>query len=175
MQRGFDHERLAAFELAADVYSRATDLVRGLPGVHRHLMYQLLRASSSIALNLAEGTAEYSRGDKARFYRIALRSTAECGAIIHLLRRVNAVNVTAAAQLRQDLLRLTSMITALILRTHPPAGRTTPTPRQHSAPPASHPGAPARHPHKPSSILPPTAAQTRPPPASCPGASPSSP
>jgi four helix bundle protein len=170
MQRGFDHERLAAFELAADVYSRATDLVRGLPGVHRHLMYQLLRASSSIALNLAEGTAEYSRGDKARFYRIALRSTAECGAIIHLLRRVNAVNVTAAAQLRQDLLRLTSMITALILRTHPPAGRTTPSPRQRPA------RAPARHPHKPSSILPPDGRpHSQPPPASCPGASPSSP
>ena len=49
-----------------------------------HLRDQVLRASSSISLNLAEGNAKYSRKDKARIYQIALGSLRECQAIFRL-------------------------------------------------------------------------------------------
>jgi four helix bundle protein len=42
---------------------------------------QLRRASTSIVLNIAEGAGEYSPKDKAKFYRFAKRSAAECSAI----------------------------------------------------------------------------------------------
>lgn len=49
-----------------------------------YLKDQLLRASSSIALNLAEGSAKPTFRDRIKFYHIALASFRECEAILHL-------------------------------------------------------------------------------------------
>jgi four helix bundle protein len=49
-----------------------------LPG---HARDQLLRASSSIGLNVGEGYGRISNRDKRRFYRIALGSVRECQTI----------------------------------------------------------------------------------------------
>lgn len=43
---------------------------------------QMARASSSIVLNLAEGSAKSSRKERARFYQIALGSLREVQAIL---------------------------------------------------------------------------------------------
>jgi four helix bundle protein len=51
-----------------------------------HLRDQLSRASSSIALNLAEGSAKPTSRDRAKFYFIALGSLRECEAILEVLR-----------------------------------------------------------------------------------------
>jgi len=48
------------------------------------LKTQLLRASSSIALNLAEGSSRPVGKDRLRFYRIALGSLRECQAVLDL-------------------------------------------------------------------------------------------
>ena len=50
----------------------------------RHLQEQLLRAASSIAMNLAEGSAKTSVKDKQRFYQIAFGSLRECQVILQL-------------------------------------------------------------------------------------------
>ena len=52
--------------------------------VSPYLQDQLRRASASIALNLAEGNAKFSRRDKARFYEIALGSLRECQTLFRL-------------------------------------------------------------------------------------------
>jgi four helix bundle protein len=46
-----------------------------------HARDQLLRASSSIGNNIAEGYGRIGIKEKKRFYRIALGSVRECGAI----------------------------------------------------------------------------------------------
>jgi len=51
----------------------------------QHLKTQLLRASSSIVLNLAEGSARSTEKDRKRFYGIALASLRECQSILELL------------------------------------------------------------------------------------------
>ena len=50
-----------------------------------YLKDQLVRAASSVALNLSEGSAKRSPKDRRRFYEIALGSMRECEAIVELL------------------------------------------------------------------------------------------
>ena len=61
-----------------------------------HLRDQLLRAASSVALNLAEGSAKASLRDRQRFYSIAMASARECQAVLDLVPTA-APEVRAAA------------------------------------------------------------------------------
>ncbi len=54
--------------------------------VPRFLREQLLRASSSVALNVAEGSGKRTPKDQSHFYTIALGSLRECQAILELER-----------------------------------------------------------------------------------------
>ena len=67
------------YNLAVD-FCRKTSALR-LP---KHLLDQLKRASSSVALNLAEGSGRQSLGDTKRFYHIAFGSVRECQAILEI-------------------------------------------------------------------------------------------
>jgi four helix bundle protein len=49
-----------------------------------HLKNQFLRASSSVALNLSEGSAKPTLADRKKFYFIALGSLRECQTILRL-------------------------------------------------------------------------------------------
>lgn len=49
-----------------------------------NLRDQLLRASSSISLNLSEGNAKRTAPEKKRFYQMAYASTQECKTILKL-------------------------------------------------------------------------------------------
>lgn len=68
-----------AYQLAVEFYRLCDQLP--LP---RHLRDQLLRASSSISLNLAEGTERTTVVDRRRYYKMALGSIRECQAILNL-------------------------------------------------------------------------------------------
>ena len=72
--------RLRSYHLAVQFYREA--LAQSAP---RHLRDQLMRAASSVALNLSEGSAKRSPADRRRFYEIALGSVRECEAIVELL------------------------------------------------------------------------------------------
>ncbi len=52
--------------------------------VPRFLQDQLLRASSSVVLNLAEGSGKRTPQDQRRFYSIAFGSLRECRAILEM-------------------------------------------------------------------------------------------
>ena len=67
------------FQLANDFYQNCSKIKLPL-----HLKDQLNRASSSIALNLAEGSGKSSPKDRKRFYSIALGSLRESKAILIL-------------------------------------------------------------------------------------------
>jgi len=66
-------------ELAIEVYELSINL--RLPS---HLKNQYLRACSSIALNLSEGSAKPTRADRKKFYYIALGSLRESQTILKL-------------------------------------------------------------------------------------------
>jgi len=55
------------------------------------LLDQLLRASSSIPLNIAEGNGRWHSADKQQFFRIARGSTFECVPILQILKMREAI------------------------------------------------------------------------------------
>lgn len=80
---------MEAFELALEVADLADDLALEHRRMRPWLADQVGRAGLSVLNNTAEGASEHSPGDKARFYRYALRSAGEFGAmIVHMVRKV---------------------------------------------------------------------------------------
>ena len=68
------------FHLAVAFYRQAR-LVQ-IPG---HLKSQLLRAASSIGLNLAEGRGRHTKSEQLNFFNIAMGSLRECQAVLVLV------------------------------------------------------------------------------------------
>ena len=83
---GFEHENLDVYRVSIEFLVLADEVAAALPKGRAHLVAQLRRASTSISLNIAEGAGEFSKADKARFYRIARRSSTECSAILDVCR-----------------------------------------------------------------------------------------
>jgi four helix bundle protein len=72
-----------------------------------HLKEQLLRAASSISLNLSEGNAKRSYADKKRIYQIALGSFRESQTILRLAKYKNLELEKLADNLGACLYKLT--------------------------------------------------------------------
>ena len=72
-------EKFDAYVAAKEFYQKCKLLK--LPGI---LQDQLHRATSSIALNLAEGSGKRTPADQRRFYSISYGSLRECQAILEL-------------------------------------------------------------------------------------------
>ncbi len=64
-----------------------------------HLRNQILRASSSVSLNLAEGNAKSSTKEKKRFYQISYASLQECKIIFKLAKFEDKVLIDTADKL----------------------------------------------------------------------------
>jgi four helix bundle protein len=68
-----------AFQVANTFYQRCKKIKLPL-----HLQGQLARASSSVVLNIAEGSGRRTQSDQARLYSVALGSLRECQAIFEM-------------------------------------------------------------------------------------------
>lgn len=73
----------------------------------RHLKDQLLRAASSISLNLAEGSAKPTKKDQMKFFFISFGSLRECQAILSLSGQIAPALLDQADHLGASLYRLT--------------------------------------------------------------------
>jgi four helix bundle protein len=72
-------QNFRTYKLAIEFYQTAEK-----QKINKALKDQLIRASSSIALNLAEGSAKPTSRDRKKFYHIALGSLRECQTILEL-------------------------------------------------------------------------------------------
>lgn len=73
-----DHEKLDVYKVAIEFTILINLFIKSFPKGNAYLVDQLLRAGSSITLNIAEGGGEFSKNEKIRFYRMARRSATEC-------------------------------------------------------------------------------------------------
>ncbi|MCO5207710.1 MAG: four helix bundle protein [Anaerolineae bacterium] len=109
----FGHERLDVYRAALEYVTEVYRLAGRLKGPHRHARDQLLRASQSIPLNIAEGNGKSSPADRRRFFEIARGSALECAAIQDVLEVGQALGPQENVRLKQLLNRIVAMLTKL--------------------------------------------------------------
>jgi four helix bundle protein len=111
--KSFDHKKLDVYNAAIGYVVIVDNIVERLPRGRGYLTDQLQRAGTSIVLNIAEGAGEFSRCEKARFYRIAKRSATECAAALDICRSLELVEQSQLEAGRSLLLRIVSMLTKM--------------------------------------------------------------
>ncbi len=113
----FDHEKFAVYQTSLEFVSLTNSINKQLPKRKAYLADQLQRAASSISLNIAEGAGEFSKNEKARFYRMAKRSTTECAAILDICSKLQLIDQSNHVKSRELLIRIVSMLTKLVKHT----------------------------------------------------------
>ena len=93
------------YTVAVEFYKLAKTLK--LP---RHLRDQLDRASSSIVLNLTEGSARHTKADQKKFFCIAFGSLRECQAILDLSSNAPEELINCADKLAAHIYKLIQAI-----------------------------------------------------------------
>jgi four helix bundle protein len=84
----YKFEELEVWQLAMDYIDSIYDLTKELPRSEEYnLKSQIIRASTSIALNIAEGSTGQSDAEQSRFLGMAISSLVETVACQHLIRR----------------------------------------------------------------------------------------
>lgn len=126
--RKFDHEGLHVYQAALEFVEWVSDVLPGPRRLHPHLRDQLLRSATSIVLNIAEGAGEFSRREKARFYRMARRSATESAAMLDILQAMKAFPDADLARPRACLSEIVSML-IILARTFEAPTETTSSPR----------------------------------------------
>jgi len=115
MQR-FDHEKLDVYQAAIELVALSDTSIERFPRGRAYLADQLQRAATSVALNIAEGAGEFSRNEKARFYRMAKRSATECAAIFDVCNKLKLVEESHFNTCHDLLIRIVSMLTQMARR-----------------------------------------------------------
>jgi four helix bundle protein len=84
----YKFQRLQVYQLALDHLDMAYNLAATFPkSENLNLRSQLERASTSIVLNIAEGSTGQTDAEQARFLGLALRSLMECVACLDVVER----------------------------------------------------------------------------------------
>lgn len=109
----FDHEKLDVYRAAIEFVVLIDKIVDQFPRGRAYLADQLLRAGSSIPLNIAEGAGEYSGSEKIRFYRMAKRSATECAGIFDICKQLGMMDEGHFIKGRELLVRIVAMLTKM--------------------------------------------------------------
>ena len=106
-------QRLDVYQRAITFLALTTELSAATPRGHAALLDQLRRASTSIALNIAEGAGRTGPADAARIYAIARGSAMECAAVLDTLQVLKALDASTHERGCELLGRIVAMLTRL--------------------------------------------------------------
>jgi four helix bundle protein len=109
----FNHQKLDVYRLSIEYVTWVYNVVDHLTGKHRHARDQLLRASQSVPLNIAEGNGKFSGADRRRFFAIARGSALECAAIHDVLVAGAGISRETSAVGETLLVRIVAMLTKM--------------------------------------------------------------
>jgi len=89
----YNFEQLEVWQLAMEYIDAIYVLAEKLPRIEDYnLKSQIVRAATSVALKIAEGSTGQTNAEQARFLGMAIRSLIETVACQHLIRRRNYVS-----------------------------------------------------------------------------------
>ncbi len=109
----FIYEKLQVYQKALDYSVASARLSRNLGRGYYALADQLLRAATSIPLNIAEGNGKWHVKERVNHFRIARASAFECAAIMDLLERLGLISETEKIDAKSTLAEITKMLAAL--------------------------------------------------------------
>ena len=109
----FDFEKLDVYQASIEVVVLIDKITDSFPRGRAYLTDQLQRAGTSISLNIAEGSGEFSTNEKSRFYRMAKRSATETAAVLDVSKRLNIIQEDYYQLGRDLLIRIVMMLTKM--------------------------------------------------------------
>jgi len=124
-------------EYAFEVIALLNPLLAHVRKRDRPLADQLSRASSSIALNIAEGNGKFSPRDRCRFFDTAHGSALECAAGLDVLVAKRKLTRDQIQPGKERLQRMVRMLIGLIKRNSNRQYERNPQERKSSPPPDS--------------------------------------
>jgi four helix bundle protein len=90
---GYKFENLEVWQLSLEFVDKIYGVADSLPEKEKHnLRSQMIRAATSVTLNIAEGSMSQTDAEFNRFLGIAIRSYAEVVTCLHLTKRRGYVN-----------------------------------------------------------------------------------
>lgn len=113
MRSSFDHEKLKVYQSAIAFVAWSTTLL-GPVQTKAAVKDQLDRASTSVALNIAEGNGKFAIRDRCRFLDFARGSALECAACLDVLVAKSLLEKNAVAAGKDQLLEIVSMLMGLM-------------------------------------------------------------
>jgi len=113
MKARFDHEKLNVYQASLTFITWATELISKVDA-KAAVKDQLDRASTSVALNIAEGNGKFAIKDRCRFLDFARGSALECAACLDVLVAKKLSDETAVWPGKEQLIEIVSMLMGLI-------------------------------------------------------------
>lgn len=110
----FPYENLEVYKKAYVANRKVYQLLKGNKNIPGYAKDQLGRASLSIMLNIAEGSAKFSNKDRRNFYVTARGSTFECAALISFLHDEGEISNEFCAEIKSLYEELSRMLFTMI-------------------------------------------------------------
>lgn len=111
----FDFEDFPVYKATIQFIKGIDDLLGTIPNKGNiRLIDQLQRASTSIALNIAEGAGRYHKSDKRSYYVMARGSIYECVACFQIFLLKKLISTEKYNILYKDLNNLAKQLSAMI-------------------------------------------------------------
>ena len=107
------YKTLDVYRCSIEFLAIAWKIVEKMPRGHGDLSNQLKRASTSIPLNIAEGSGRSTPADCARHYAISRGSAMECSAILDVMRVLKTADPGELEKGQEFLHRVVSMLTKM--------------------------------------------------------------
>jgi four helix bundle protein len=108
-----DHERLEVYQVARELSREIARLRKRIRGGRPDLVDQLLRATASVPLNIAEGNGERAPGRRAYFFRISRSSATEIAAALDHLVDMELLKEEDTLHAKSLIVRIVSMLTKM--------------------------------------------------------------
>jgi four helix bundle protein len=109
----FGYEKLDVYRASMEFLEEAAVIIEKLPQGYSHMVDQLRRASLSVPLNIAEGSAQDSPVSRRRYYTTARASAVECSAVVNCCISLKLLDLSFLSSCRALIYRIVQMLSKL--------------------------------------------------------------